>query len=430
MSIIGAMYSGISGLGSNATMMEIIGNNLANINTPAFKFSRADFSDVLAKTLAGGMEIGRGSRVGDTSMVMAQGGFQSTENVTDIALSGKGFFMVRDDATNSMLYTRNGSFMVDKNGYVTNSAGMKLMGFSLNENSTASGVPHDIRVTQAPLAPKVTTEVSLYANLDSQAEIVGPFDITNPVNTSNFTASITVYDTLGNPHQVTSYFSRNAAPGAGGGNVWEYNIVVDAADSATGADYVATSGTIEFSTEGALLDQVITQPPDFDFAGNPLQNQDISFEFGTPISAGGTGTDGTTQFGEGSALVFASQDGYGTSYIDSLNIDSDGKVIALYGNGETREIAQIAIVNFSNAIGLDHRGNNMFGSTSESGEPIISIANVSGNGSIFSNTLELSNVDIAQQFVEMITTQRGFQANSKSITTADTMIAELINISR
>jgi flagellar hook protein FlgE len=421
------MYSGISGLNSNSVMMEIIGNNLANINTPAFKYSRADFGDVLAKVMAGGMEVGRGSRVDTTSAVMSQGGFQSTENVTDIALSGKGFFMVRDQMSNSNLYTRAGAFRFDKEGYLINSSDMRLQGFSLNDNGAASGVPHDIRLTQSPLEPKATEEVSLYANLDSQAVSPGTFDLADPVNTSNFTASITVYDSLGNPHQLTAYFTKEALPGGAGGNIWDYNVVVDAADSATGVDYIGASGTLEFDTNGALLD-TFAGPSSFNFSGNPAPAQPIDFDFGTSIMAGGTGVDGTTQFGEGSALVYANQNGFGTSYIDSLNIDSDGIVIALYANGESRQIAQIAIVNFSNPLELANRGGNMFASTSGSGEPITSVANVSGNGSIFSNTLELSNVDISQQFVEMITTQRGFQANSRSITSADQMLQETIRM--
>jgi flagellar hook protein FlgE len=363
-------------------------------------------------------------------MVLSQGGFQATENVTDLALSGKGFFMVYDELTRSTMYTRAGDFHLDQNGYIVNTTGMKLHGFSLNSNGEAAGVPHDIRLTQSPLEPKISTAVSLYANLDSQAPIVGPFDVTDPVNTSNFTASITVYDSLGNGHQVTVYFTKDANPGPGGGNLWNYNVVVDAADSATGVAYVAAAGTLEFNTSGALLEHIPGGGAGFNFSGNPAQGQVIDFEFGTAIADGGTGVDGTTQFGEGSALVFASQDGFGTSYIDSLNIDQDGKVTALYANGETRDIAQIAIVNFSNSLALDHRGGNMFGSTNQSGEPIISVANVSGNGSIFSNTLELSNVDIAQQFVQLITTQRGFQANSRSITAADQMITETINMTR
>ncbi|MDP8224568.1 MAG: flagellar hook protein FlgE [Candidatus Lernaella stagnicola] len=429
MGIVGAMYSGISGLNSNSTMMEIIGNNLANINTPAFKHARADFSDILSAT-SGGQTIGRGARVGSTRMVLTQGGFQATENVTDIALAGPGFFMVNDQASHTLFYTRSGNFRVDKSGYMTSPAGHRLQGYEISSDGRPVGTPRDIRVPQTPLQPKITDNVSLYANLDSQSEVVGPFDVTDPVNTSNFTASITVYDSLGNAHQLTVYFDRDPVPGAGGGNVWNYHVVVDAEDAAGGVDFIAADGELEFTAAGSLLELRAGALNDFDFSGNPEQNQIISFDFGTSVAVGGTGVDGTTQFGEGSALVFASQDGYSTSYIDSINIDEDGKVIALYANGEAEEIAQVAVVNFTNPLALDHRGDNMFGSTTESGEPVASVANVSGNGAIFSKTLELSNVDIAAQFGLMITTQRGFQANSRSIRTADELISELINLIR
>ena len=429
MSVIGAMYSSISGLNANSTAMEIIGNNLANVNTPAFKFSRADFADILSKTLSRGMSAGRGVEVGSTNMIFSQGSFSSTENVTDVALSGKGFFMVRDTINDGEFYTRAGNFVVDKEGYLVNPVGFRLQGFQVDETGAYKGVPMDINVPQAPLQPNATSDVSIFANLDSQADYVGPFDELDPTNTSNFTTAITVYDSLGNGHQVTVYFTKQAAPGPGGGNVWDYNVMVGADDSATGVAYRAATGSLEFTTAGELQTATIG-PSSFDFTGNPTPAQAITFNFGTAIDDGGTGVDGCTQFGESSALVFESQNGYGPSYLESLEIDTDGKVTGKYTNGEAREFAQIAVVNFANMPGLTSLGGNIFGESNNSGSPIVSVAKVSGNGSIFSNTLELSNVDTAEQFVTMITTQRAFQANSRSITTSDTMLADLLNIIR
>ncbi|HPQ69727.1 MAG TPA: flagellar hook protein FlgE [bacterium] len=430
MSIIGAMFSGISGLNANSAAMEIIGNNLANINTPAYKYSRAEFSDVLSKTLSGNITIGRGATVTSTSRTFSQGGFQTTNNVTDLALSGEGFFMVRDTLTGDNMYTRAGNFTIDKNGFIIHPTGYRLQGFSLDEEGLISGVPEDIHVPQAPLEPKPTSEVTIYANLDSNSDYVGPFNLADPVNTSNFTSAITVYDSLGNAHQVTAYFTLQNAPGPGGGQIWDYNIVVGADDSTTGADAIATSGTLEFTTDGALQAHTVTLAPSFNFAGNPAQAQAIDIGFGTSIADGGTGVDGTTQYGSTSALVFQSQDGYSSSYIESIDIDSDGVVTTKYANGESREYARIAVVNFTSPDRLNHLGSNIYGSTVPSGEPVISVANESGNGAIFANTLELSNVDIAQQFVEMITTQRGFQATSRSITTSNEMLLETVNITR
>jgi len=430
MSIIGAMYSGVSGLDANSTMMEIIGNNLANINTPGFKFSRADFADILSKTESGGtVSVGRGVEIVSSSMLFAQGGFQSTENVTDLALSGKGFFMVNDPATTANYYTRAGDFEIDENGYLATASGLRVQGYQLTDLGNAAGVPRDILIPSTPLQPQITENVSLYANVSSQAEIVGPFDVNDATNTSNFTSSITVYDSLGGAHQVTVYFTREATA-TGANSVWTYNVVVDADDATSGVDEVGHSGELEFDSTGALVEVRPDATNAFNFVGGPTQNQIIEFDFGTSINAGGSGVDGTTSFGEDSALVYASQDGYGTSFIDSISIDSDGKVTLQYANGESRDLAQLAIANFSNTGALDSVGSNLFAATTASGEPIVSTANVSGNGSIASNTLELSNVDIAAQFVSMITTQRAYQANSRTITTSDTMISELLNLTR
>lgn len=430
MSVIGAMFSGISGLNSNAQAMEIIGNNLANINTPAFKYSRADFADVLSKLMSQGFSVGRGSSVIDTTMVFAQGGFQTTDNVTDLALSGKGFFMVYDAINQGSYYTRAGNFSINREGYMVSSQGFRLQGYQVDDTGEPAGLPGDILIPQVPLDPQASSEVKIHTNLDSTASYVGPFDVTDPVNTSNFATAITVYDSLGNPHQITTYFTIQNAPGPGGGNIWDYNVVVDGDDATGGVAYVAAGGTLEFNTDGELQAQAITTPSNFDFIGATTQDQAIDFVFGTPIADGGTGVDGSTQFGDQSAVLFQGQDGFSPAYLESLDIDPDGIVFGRFSNGETRNFARVSIVNFSNIAGLNQLGANLFSTSTESGDPVVSVANVSGNGSVFSNTLELSNVDVASQFVTMITTQRGFQANSRSITTSDEMMAELINMTR
>jgi len=429
MSIVGSMFSGISGLNANAVAMEIIGNNLANVNTPAFKYSRPDFSDVLSKVLAQGYSVGRGTQVGSTKMVFSQGGFQTTDNVTDIALSGSGFFQTYDTVNQGVYYTRTGNFSIDAQGYMISPLGYRLQGFPVDAAGDYEGVPGDVLIPQSALEPQPTTEMTIHANLASDATYVGPFDVNDPTNTSNFTTAITVYDSLGVPHQVTAYFTVQNAPGPGGGNSWDINVVVDANDATSGVDTIAITGTLDFTTDGELYD-VNYSAPDFDFVGAVTQNQVINLEFGTSIIDGGTGLDGTTQFGDQSSLVFQNQDGYAPSFLEAIDIDSDGVVIGKYANGETRQFARIAVVNFTNPDGLTQLGGNLFSTSETSGEPIVAVANVSGNGSIFSSTLELSNVDIAGQFVSMITTQRGFQAASRAITTSDEMMAEAVNMTR
>lgn len=432
MTILGSMYSSISGLNSNGTAMEIVGNNISNVNTPAFKFGRPEFSDLLSKALTQGYNVGRGTQIEAVGTIFTQGGFQSSQNVTDLALEGKGFFMVRDVENLGMYYSRAGNFQVDQFGYLVSTQGFRVQGFDVTEDGEATGTEQDIRIESSLLQPASTEEAIFHLNLSSNETIPPAFDVDDPVNTSNFSSSMTVYDSLGNGHQVTSYFRLNSV--APTGNEWEYHVLVDESDWANPVPgtpyYEAATGTLTFDSEGRLLTETATASA-FDFSGGAAQGQSIVFDFGTSITTdGGTGLDGTTQFGETSATLFQSQDGFGPSYLESLDFDSDGRVIGKYANGESRFFGRVAVVNFSNTNGLSQLGGNLYGETTQSGNPIIGVGNEAGNGRVFSNTIELSNVDLAEQFVLMITTQRGFQANSRAITTADEMLSETVNMIR
>ena len=438
MTIMGSFYSSISGLTSNSTAMEVIGNNIANINTTAFKGSRTEFSDVLSRNMSLGYEIGRGSTVNGVTTVFAQGSFSTTSNVTDLALENNGFFIVRD--VNGTQYTRAGNFSLDDGGYMVNSSGKFVLGYGLDNQGDATGTPTDIHIPSTPLAPRQTGDgteegsgVLMNVNLNSDDEVNpgGPaFDLSDPEGTSNFSTSITAYDSLGNDHLLTVYF-RKASEDSTAGNTWEYHVVVDEADSATGSEYVAQSGEISFNSNGQLVSETMTSTPNgFNFSGGAIQGQHIAFDFGDSISEGGTGADGTTQYAQENSVLAATQDGFESSFISGITIDEDGKIYGRYSNGQTQAIAQIAVANFRNEGGLSQLGNNSYGETYLSGDPLVGVANESGNGRVFSSTLELSNVDIAEEFVNMITTQRGFQANSRSITTADELLQELVNLKR
>ena len=443
MTIMGSFFSSISGLNSNSVAMEVIGNNIANVNTPAFKISRAEFSDVLSRNMSVGYGIGRGSTVNDVSTLFTQGSFATTQNITDIALEGSGFFVVANNK--GTYYTRAGNFHIDDDGYMVNAADSRLQGFALDEQDNVTGTPIDIRIPTAPLIPKPTGDgsipgsgVRINANLNSNAEVSpgGPaFDLSDPLNTSNFTTSVTVYDSLGNDHLLTIYFRKSVESPTG--NTWEFHVVIDEndADVTPPADVLAQSGTLVFNTYGQLVSETVTYtgvPPNdhFCFKGGAEPNQVIGFDFGESISEGGTGTEGTTQYGQASSILAANQDGYGPSYLIDIAIDNTGKVMGRYTNGETRAFSQIVIANFRNLNGLSRVGHNMFSQSNESGEPLNGVANEGGNGRIFANTLELSNVDMAAEFVNMITTQRGFQANARSIRTADELLQELVNLRR
>lgn len=425
MSIWGSLFTAVTGLTSHGQNMEVIGNNIANMNTPGFKLGRAEFADILAKQLGPGLEVGRGSKLAAISTVFSEGSYTSTSNPTDVALEGQGFFMVKRGQ--QYLYTRAGNFHFDKDGYLVTPNGLRVQGFQLDQTGAIAGAPTDIQVSNLPLPPKATTEVVIHCNLDAMATANpggASFDINNPVNTSNFSTSVTVYDSLGNAHSVTVYFRKVADL------TWEYHVVVSASDSASGVDYEATAGTLVFDEQGRLSSVTVTTPPDFDFAGGAAQNQQITFNFGDPIANGGTGLQGTTQFGSDSTVYYQGQDGYASAQLVEVNIDEYGRVIGKYDNGEIKYFYRLAIANFKNPIGLSLEGNNLFAETPESGNPIIGVAKEGGNGQIFSGTLEMSNVDLSEEFVRMILTQRGFQANARTITTTDEMTVEIMNLKR
>jgi len=431
------MFSGISGLNSNGIAMEVIGNNIANINTPGFKGSRPDFSDILTKTVSGGYTLGRGSQVDAVTQVFTQGGFQSTDSVSDLALEGNGFFILKDPSTQSTGYTRAGNFHFDADGFLVNSSKMRVQGFDLDQDGQRLGTLKDLEVKNVPIPPQATgdgvtpgTGVVINANLSSQAALApgGPaFDVNDPTNTSNFVTSITIYDSLGSGHQINAYFRKTAE--AAGGNTWEWYAVVGASDHVSGIDTIAAQGSLQFNTDGALVSETLTASS-FDFAGGATQAQVVGFDFGESIADGGTGFSGTTQFAEDSSLAFQSQDGYSPSHIQTLTVNQEGIIVARYANGETLLFAQVGLARFQAQASLTQLGNALFQETIGSGPPIVGVAAEGGNGRIFSNTLEMSNVDMAQQFVKMITVQRGFQANSRTITTTDEMMAELLSLKR
>jgi len=413
--------------------MTVIGNNISNINTPAFKGSRSDFSDILSSRVNSGLSVGRGTQVQNVTTFQNQGGFSSTGSVTDLAIQGNGFFMMSEPGGQGLTYyTRAGNFNLDEEGYLVNPGGYRVQGFDLNNAGEYSGTTNDIKINSTLLPPERTTEVTFHMNLSSNEEQVGPFDETDAENTSNFSSSISVYDSLGNSHQVTAYFTMTSQDPTLGSE-WEWNVVVDGSDwngGTQGTLYRAAGGTMTFDNEGRL-DEETTTSSSFDFTGGAALGQAITFDFGTSMTTdGGTGLDGTTQFGEENSTLFQNQDGYGPAYLEALDIDSEGRIFGKYGNGEKKYFAQVAIANFANPNGLGQSGGNMFMSTVESGDANISVANTSGNGQVFSNALEQSNVDLAEAFVDMIITQRGFQANSRSITTADEMMSEIVNIVR
>lgn len=434
MSIVSTMYTGASGLQTLSSAIEVISNNIANINTIGFKGSRAEFADLISQSFSGGggSQIGRGVSLDAVSGSFSQGSFQNTSIGTDLAISGDGFFIVSDGVAD--YYTRAGDFRLNENGLLVNPDGLFVQGYQYDADGNNLGSVGTINLSNISSAPKATGDgttadsgVYIAANLDSGAEILGAFDLTNPIDTSNFSTTISVYDSLGNDHSITIYFRKSAD------NSWEWHAAADGGEITGGTPGVleeGASGTITF-TENGELDTEITTASDWDFAGGAAPNQSIGFDFGDSITTdSGTGLGGTTQFAGSSVVNYQTQDGYETGTLQAIQIDTEGVISGIFSNGRTRDIAQISLATFQNNNGLYRVGSNMFISTSQSGIAAISPPGTGSAGSIASSTLELSNVDLTNEFVNLITTQRGFQAASRVITTSDVLLNEVVNLGR
>ncbi len=308
-------------------------------------------------------------------------------------------------------------------------------GFYTIENTGASSLDIDwtTSATSAGAVLGFTIDSSIAVAASASSDVAGgAFDLDNAGDTSNFSTPVTVYDSLGNDHVVTLYFRKDSKSATG--NEWEWYAVVDGTDTVTGSTEVQASGTVSFTTGGALnLESAATYwnvSGGFDFTGGSAEGQIIGFDFGESITQGGTGTDGTTQYGTTSGVSLLTQDGYASGSLQSTSIDQDGIITGIFSNGRDLTLGQVLVADFANQTALSNAGSNLYVATFDSGQALIGSPGSSGRGLVQSSTVELSNVDIAQEFVNMITAQRGFQASSKIITTTDEILAELVNLKR
>jgi flagellar hook protein FlgE len=427
MSLLTALSSGTTGLDAASSELSVVGDNISNANTVGFKSGRAAFEDALSQSLiGGGGGIGLGARLESVQRILTQGALTSTGLATDLALQGNGFFAVRGNhnGQDGTFFTRAGQFTIDRDGYLVNLQGFKVQGFPADPTGLVSGVPGDLLVGNASAVPRATSAITVKANLQADATVPLAWDPANPSGTSNFSTSVSVYDTLGTAHG-TQVFFRKTGTGA-----WEWHAMVDGGELTGGTAGTLTeiaSGTLAFDAQGRL--QTVTQASSFNPLG-AVNPQPLTFDFGDPLAAGGTGLAGVTQFASASTTTFIGQDGYGSGQLSSIRIDSQGLVSGIFSNGQQRVLGQIGIAAFSAPDQLDRMGGNLFQQTLASGQPALGAAGTGGRGAITSGSLEQSNVDLAEQFVRLIAAQRAFEANSKTITTADQLLSELIAMKR
>ncbi len=408
MGILTSMFTAVSGLSAYGNAMGIIGNNIANVGTVGFKGSRPAFADLISTSLAGGSgtdQVGLGVFMADVQGVFTQGSLTTTGQVLDMAIDGNGFFLVRD-AAGTDFYSRNGQFKLDSQGRVVDANNFLVQGYQANTAGVLTGTIGNITLSNTNRAPSATTTATITANLDSAA--VPPsaaFSATDPT-TYNFSSSISIFDSLGNSHNLQFFYVKTA-----GANTWNLYQRLD-----SGAAAAATN--LVFNSSGALTSGG-AQTFNLAIAGGAATPQSVAVDF-----------TALTQYSSRSSLLDQTQDGFTSGSLAQFAVDSQGQITAQYTNGQSQLLAQVLLSRFPSPQGLARQGDNVFTATAESGAAIQGAPGNNGLGRIISGAIEQSNVDLGEEFVDMIITQRAFQANSRAITTSDEMLQELVNLKR
>jgi len=465
------MFSGVSGLRAHQTRMDVIGNNVANVNTVGFKSGRVTFQEIFSQTLKGAsapdaatgrggtnpMQIGLGLGVGAVDTITTRGSLQRTDNPTDMSIEGDGFFICKGGATDTFRFTRAGNFGIDKLGNLVTGSGLNVYGWQALKTDGSGEFD-----TEKPIEPinlytdayrnkriisaKATSRAQLSGNLDAamplkekQVEMDGNEVFEEPVGISAksiasdyddaevdesddpqaeqmFSVPMTVYDRLGNDYKVDVLFWKVDADADG--STWRWEI------PSTGSGYTASSasGTIRFDAEGIIDSKSIQDQPPVVFVPDPSTGTnkfEVVFDFSK-----------ITSFASDNSVKPQSVDGYPSGSLVSFSVGSDGILTGIYDNGQQQSLGLIAISGFENPAGLQKVGDNMYIPTTNSGEYKAVKPGTGGTGTLNPGTLEMSNVDLSKEFTEMIITQRGFQANSRIITTSDEMLQELVSLKR
>jgi flagellar hook protein FlgE len=420
------MYTGFTGIQGQGEALAVYGDNISNAATTGFKVSRPEFKDAVAKSLNGmgsSMATGRGTKLGNVRTVFSQGTLIQTEAPTDLAITGNGFFAI--DGVEGRSYTRDGSFHFDKEGKLVTSQGEQVLGFQADESGKVTSKMGALSINRAILDARGTQKVQLFANLDSRSDMAMKFDPANPDKTSHFATGATVHDTNGAPHAVTVYFNKVD------GRNWEWKAMAKGEEIEGGKPgelVMQASGKLTFSEEGKLAEQS-TDESSWNFTKGSKPGQKIEFNFGKDIAQGGDGLQ-VTQYGANSEAYKTVQDGYSSGSIGSLKFDDDGKLVAMYTNGEQVTVGQVALAKFESPEDLLKTGGNKYKETRTSGQPTIGSPNSGGRGIISSKSLEASATDIANEFINLMQAQRNFQANSRVIGVGDELLGEVINLKR
>ena len=424
----------------------MIGDNIANLNSYGFKRTRASFADVFPNsvgTLGGVKQLGRGSTASNISTMFEQGMLAGTGSALDMALTGQGFFQVADG--NQNFYSRDGSFMMDNDNMLVTSGGLNVQGYQ-GVNGIIGNTVGDIELDIGPFAPQGTSVITIDAMLGTDPLFdpllpttpysdLAPFDgITNDINTASdladFSTSLTVYDSMGRPHDLVVNFEQ---VGEAGGTEWIYSVIIDGGDTdvpgaVDGMALEIESGTLDFDTDGTLIAHTSSPVGGWTWPGAAPFTAPIDFGFDPAALV----SDGSMMIGGEdagiSSVTAISQDGFAVGNLTSLTVDPDGLIRGQYTNGEERHLGQVAVATFAAEGGLERMGSNLFRATLNSGDPAMGIAGSGSRGTVNGYALERSNVELEDEFVSMIQIQRSYQANAGVVRTADETLQELVNL--
>jgi flagellar hook protein FlgE len=432
MSLYGALFTGVSSLAANSRALGISSNNIANVNTVGYKASVAQFETLLTRdTTAGDFSTG-GVRTETQQRISTQGLTTATDSGTDLAISGQGFFVVNKEAQPSsgnggLLYTRAGSFTPDENGNLRNVQGYYLMGWELDGTgnllaNTSSLTP--VNLGDLTGTAEATDSVSLRANLKASTTAVPAYTVGSVAagtQTASFQTTMELYDSQGGIQPVRLAFVKTAA------NTWAYEAIYDGdvANIGGAASNPIATGTLTFDSSGALLTPAT--PPNITIpwaAASGLTPQTFSLNFG------GSGLPGGVTQAEADSVATTSSDGAAFGRVAGVSINDKGEVTAVFDNGVERRVYKLPLATFANPNGLTALSSNVYRVSESSGPGRLLEANTGGAGKIESSNLEASTVDLAKEFTDMITTQRAYSAATRIITTADSMLQEMLSIKR
>ena len=414
---------GVSGLNASASNLDVIGNNIANSGTIGFKSGTAQFSDVYA-----GSRVGLGTQVAGVSQNFTSGAVQTSSRALDVAIvNGDGFFRLASPG-GEVAYSRNGQFNLDKDGFIVNSAGLQLTGYPVGANgSVAGGSPAPLQLPTTAMQPNSTQNIAAQFNLDSRSASIPAataFDASNST-TYNYANAVTVYDSLGNSHELSTFFVKDPAV-----NTWNVFATADGKPLATGGAFApappaagnngtAIASGVTFDGNGAL-----TSPANGKmlFAGLDFANGSTPMNFTLDMT-------GTTQFGNVNDVKKLTQDGYTSGTLTSFAINQDGTVTGKYSNEQAKALGQIVLSSFVNPNGLQPKGDNVWAETSASGQPLTGTPGAGTKmGALTSGALEASNVDLTSELVNLIIAQRTYQANAQTVKTQDQVMQTLVNM--